>query len=97
MPSSQPDLFSHDAQPDLFTDNTPEFVARIREELERTLARVREAETLPWADLTQTTLAERRFHSIAGYLPDAEADALRRAFEAEMARLYAREDARADG
>ncbi len=96
MSVSQPDLFSHDTQPDLFADVAPDFVERIREELEHTLARVREAETLPWADLTRTTLAERRFHSIAGYLPDAEADALRRAFEAEMARLYVQEDARAD-
>ena len=97
MSASQPDLFSHDAQPDLFVDAAPDFVARIRDELRATLERVQGADALPWADLTRTTLAERRFHSIAGYLPDAEAEALRRAFEAEMARLYAREDARADG
>ena len=56
---------------------------------------VRRAATLPWPDLTKATLAELRFNSIAGWLPDEEAAALRAAFEAEMVRLYAAEDERA--
>jgi hypothetical protein len=43
---------------------------------------------LPWRDLTAATLAELRFNSIAGWLPDDEATALRAAFQCEMNRLY---------
>jgi hypothetical protein len=43
---------------------------------------------MPWSDLTQATLAELRFHSIAGWLPADEANGLRGAFELEMERLY---------
>ena len=53
-----------------------------------------EAESLPWPDLTRATLAELRFHSIAGWLPEEEAATLREAFEAEMKRLYQLEDER---
>jgi hypothetical protein len=53
------------------------------------LARVREAAALPWKDLTQATLAELRFDSIAGWLPEEEAAALRAAFHRELDRLYA--------
>ncbi|MGH6902559.1 MAG: hypothetical protein ACREIR_07460 [Geminicoccaceae bacterium] len=95
-------------QPDLFADQETtrverarhaleapaEFVARIRAELEATLSTVRQAESLPWPDLTRATLAELRFHSIAGWLPQAEAVSLRDAFEAEMKRLYQLEDER---
>jgi hypothetical protein len=57
------------------------------------LARVREAAALPWKDLTQATLAELRFDSIAGWLPQDEAAALRAAFHRELERLYAALDA----
>lgn len=88
----QADLFT--PQADFFdagsgAEAPPEdFVARIRGELEGTLALVREASALPWPDLTRVTLAEMRFRSVAGWLPTGEAEALRAAFEAEMARLY---------
>jgi hypothetical protein len=49
---------------------------------------VRVAATLPWKDLTAATLAELRFASIAGWLPEDEASALRTAFQSEMNRLY---------
>ncbi|MGH7056135.1 MAG: hypothetical protein ACREFA_20235 [Stellaceae bacterium] len=65
-----------------------DFTHRIREELLATLARVREANALPWRDLTVATLAELRFNSIAGWLPDEEAAALRADFQREMRRLY---------
>ena len=99
MASSQPDLFAElapaaDPQAVAF-EVTPDFVARIRAELNATLALVRAAELLPWPDLTRTTLAELRFNSIARWLPDGEAAALRQACDAEMARLYEAEDRRA--
>ena len=96
----QPDLFS--PQPSLFdqarsnedAEPPPEdFVRRIRAELEATLARAREAQALPWPDLTRSTLAEMRFHSVARWLPEAEALALRRAFAVELCRLYEKADA----
>lgn len=65
-----------------------DFILRIRDELLATLARVREANALPWRDLTAATLAELRFNSIAGWLPDEEAAALRADFQREMHRLY---------
>ena len=98
MASSQPDLFAEfvlapEPQGVRF-EATPDFVTRIRAELDETLALVRVAELLPWPDLTRTTLAELRFNSIARWLPDAEAAELRSAFDAEMGRLYDAENRR---
>jgi hypothetical protein len=95
MPPSQPDLFAEqetapEALASMAPDQVPpDFVARIRDELEATLLLVRQAQALPWPDLTRATLAELRFNSIARWLPEGEAAALQAAFEAEMARLYA--------
>jgi hypothetical protein len=103
MPYSQADLFAdhpaalEEVAAPALEPPPAEFVARIRGELDATLRAVREAEALPWSDLTRATLAELRFHSIARWLPDEEASGLRAAFEAEMARLYEREDARPAG
>lgn len=100
MPNDQPDLFGDrpvdsPAAASLGPDQAPpELVERVRAELEEALGSVRGAKALPWPDLTRTTLAELRFHSIARWLPAEEAAALTAAFEAEMARLYAAEDAR---
>ena len=93
----QHDLFG-DAEPDQKKAShgafkpPPEFVAKMRAELQETLRLAQQATLLPWPDLTQTTLAELRFNSIAGWLPKGEADALRAAFDAEMTRLYEAED-----
>jgi hypothetical protein len=54
-----------------------------------TLARVRTAAALPWKNLTAAPLAELRFNSISGWLPDEEAKTLRVSFQREMDRLYA--------
>ena len=54
-----------------------------------TLARVRTAAALPWKNLTAAPLAELRFNSISGWLPDEEARTLRVSFQREMYRLYA--------
>jgi hypothetical protein len=65
-----------------------DFIARIRGELETTLARARDAIRMPWRDLTAATLAELRFNSIADWLPPEETASLRDAFAQEMARLW---------
>jgi hypothetical protein len=83
--------------PSGFAPPPPDFVERIRAELLATLETARRARLLPWPDLTRATLAELRFNSIAGWLPEAEAAALRAAFEVEMARLYEAEDERRAG
>jgi hypothetical protein len=87
--SRQPDLFAAAGQAFLPEAPPADFIARIRGELTDTLGRVREAAALPWKDLTSATLAELRFDSIAGWLPDDEASALRVSFKREMNRLYA--------
>ena len=100
MIPSQPDLFGDAARASgpaaVVFEVTPDFVARIRAELNSTFALVQAAELLPWPDLTRTTLAELRFNSIARWLPEGEAAALRQAFDAEMTRLYDAEDRRAE-
>ena len=100
MTSPQTDLFAELAPASdpakVVFEVTPDFVARIRAELNYTLALVRAAELLPWPDLTRTTLAELRFNSIARWLPEGEAAALRQAFNAEMTRLYDAEDRRVE-
>ncbi len=89
MPALQPDLFA-DHQPAvegpaaLALEKPPaDFIDRIRAELETTLRTVRDAETLPWPDLTRATLAELRFHSIARWLSHEEGAAPSAAFEKE--------------
>jgi hypothetical protein len=100
MPRTQLDLFGDKQEPDeergpaALEPPPAEFVARIRIELETTLCTVRQAERLPWPDLTRATLAELRFHSIAKWLPEEEAAEIRAAFEAQMKRLYELEDDR---
>jgi len=86
--ADQPDLFANPGVTPSVEAPPPDFVARIRGELTGTLTRVREAIVLPWNDLTAATLAELRFNSIAGWLPDEEASALRLSFQREMTRLY---------
>ena len=90
--------FRDSAQLDLFANSgsvlpaeapPSELIARIRGELTGTLARVRGAVAFPWTDVTAATLAELRFNSIAGWLPDDEARELRISFQHEMDRLYA--------
>ena len=65
-----------------------DFIRDIRDELCATLALAREASTFPWPDLTRTYMVEMRFNSMSNWLPRQEAVALRRAFAAEMDRLY---------
>jgi hypothetical protein len=66
-----------------------DFTQRIRDELNRTLAKARDAAVMPWRDLTAATLAELRFNSITNWLPPAEGTVLRESFAREMVRLWA--------
>jgi hypothetical protein len=75
-------------------DAPPDFVDRIRKELQGTLALAREAEYLPWSDVLLALMAEKRFHSVSRYLPEDEATALCEALEVELVRLYEAEDRR---
>jgi hypothetical protein len=91
----QPDLFEPTRSPRdggyaaLLREPPPaDFIERIRRELTDTLAVARDAAALPWRDLTAATLAELRFNSIANWLPEVEANALRECFAREMARLW---------
>ena len=91
--AAQPDLFA-DLGRDMDDPMEQEFIENIRDELLTTLALARGATTLPWRDLTQSTLAELHFNSVARYLPEAETERLRAEFAVEMARLWAAEEAK---
>jgi len=65
-----------------------DFIERIRDELLANLAKARAAQSLPW-EFLDALMLERRFRSIAGWLPREEARKLRAEFAVEIARLYA--------
>jgi hypothetical protein len=65
-----------------------DFIQGIRDELRATLALARASARFPWKDLTQTYMVEMRVNSMSNWLPRDEAVALRKAFAAEMDRLY---------
>jgi hypothetical protein len=88
LPWQQPDLFAGLQQPARRPEMPPEFVERIRRELNATLALVTKSTELPWRDPTAATLAELRFKSVADWLPSREADDLRNRFGREMLRLW---------
>ncbi len=102
IPRRQADLFAPSS--DLFDPAPnprpeplpPHEVDRIRQRLLATLALVRGAQFQPWEDLTRMTIEEIGFRSMCGWLPSGEAAELRAAFDAEMDRIYANEDARWD-
>jgi hypothetical protein len=58
----------------------------IRARLHAWLTEARGAATMPW-EPTRAHVKAMVFHNMANWLPEAERDALRRAFAAEMARL----------
>lgn len=87
-----------DVQPDLFAASRPAGggdaprceveAAPIRREVEAVLATARAAARLPW-DPTTATVLEIRVAGQCRLLPEAEGEALREAFFAELDRLYA--------
>jgi hypothetical protein len=83
-------LFADAGQEPMVSATAPEdFIARIRAELLTTLATAEAAAVLPWSNLTKAYLAEMRFHSIANWLPEAEAKSLQHRFASALERLYA--------
>jgi hypothetical protein len=93
----QPDLFAAEPDPDnpaASLDEPPDeaWIQRIRDELNATVALAQHSTKLPWGDLTKSMMAEMMFAGKLGWLPKAEADALRAALATELARLYDAED-----
>ena len=66
--------------------DVPMSVDDIRAELERTLAELRAADTLPWG-VKRMLAVETMFPDHAGRLPAGEGEALVETFRAEMRRL----------
>jgi hypothetical protein len=88
----QPDLFTPEAQPDLFgAAAAPAYRPdpdKVRSRLHRILAQARAARTLPW-EPTTVSLYRTIFPQMTLWLPEEEAAQLRFEFEAEMERLQA--------
>lgn len=92
MPRNQFDLFGDD-QPEHFDEDAAptRYVGdpdRVRARLNRILAEVRAAETLPW-DAAELSLYRTIFPQMTNWLPDDEARQLCFAFEEELERLKA--------
>jgi hypothetical protein len=87
MKASQADLFGKDARAAPAID--PSVLAMIRERLHRTLALVRAAESMPWADQMTIIREDNAFRHAKDFLPQAEGAALWAEFDAHMDRLYA--------
>ncbi len=81
--TAQPDLF--DALPPASTAPAPE---TIRARLHALLETARTAAKMPWEPQRERVNA-LLFHNMANWLPEAERDALRAAFTAELDRLRA--------
>ena len=79
----QPDMFG--APPAQSYDPDP---ASVRAELMEILAKARAAPAQPW-DPREASLYRTIFPQMANWLPDEEADRLRREFEKELVRLEA--------
>ena len=90
---TQPDLFGHEPQPELFDVDAAPPAYRpdlddVRARLNRILAEARAAQTLPW-DADKVLVYRAIFPHMAGWLPEDEGAQLRFAFDTEMARLKA--------
>ena len=91
--SSQQDLFSAEAQAELFDPDAVPPAYRpdpdqVRARLHRILTEARAAEKLPW-DPDRLLVYRTIFPHMAGWLPEEEAAQLKFEFNAEMARLKA--------
>lgn len=92
MSGAQLDLFAEPREPAPARAADPLLLASVRRELAAMLDTWRGYARLPEGDFTKATVAELRFHSLARWLPEAEAKALTAAFDAELDRLYALEE-----
>jgi hypothetical protein len=80
----QPDLFAQQAPP---AAPSPERMATlVRPRLAALLTEARAAVSLPW-DAQKTSVNALLFHNMANWLPEAEREAQRAAFRAELSRL----------
>lgn len=91
--SRQADLFSSEAQPDLFGQQAavPAYRPdpdRVRRRLHHILAEARAADRLPWSP-ARLSLYCTIVPQLTPWLPDDEAAQLRFAFDEELARLTA--------
>lgn len=88
MPDAQADLFGPTPRP---AEPPPdaEIVALVRARLHATLALVKAAEAMPWADQLAIIREDNAFRFGKDVLPPDEGAALWAEFDAEMDRLYA--------
>jgi hypothetical protein len=82
----QGDLFTVAAGPAAYSASETPDPEAIRTRLQALLALLRDAAEVPWAP-SRARAQEYLFMNMAAWLPQAERDALRRDFAAEMARL----------
>jgi hypothetical protein len=89
---NQTDMFSEDAQSDLFgADPVPAYrpdPEKVRARLHKILAEARAAQTFPW-EPTRVSLYRTIFPQMTNWLPDEEGAQLRFEFETEIRRLEA--------
>lgn len=89
---SNPDLFGHVPQGDLFANEPAQprkvidFPAEARKRLLKVLEQARSASTLPWSE-REVGKWEILFPQMAGWLPDEEASQLCFEFAQELERL----------
>jgi len=90
--SKQRDMFTEDAQPDLFgAEDVPAYrpdLDKVRSRLHKILAEARAAQKMPW-ERTTVSLYQTIFPQMSRWLPEEEAAQLCFAFEAELKRLKA--------
>lgn len=90
--SGQADMFTADAQPDLFgAEPAPTYrpdLDKVRSRLFRILAEAWAAERLPW-EPARLSLYRTIFPQMTQWLPEEEGAQLRFEFEEELARLEA--------
>jgi len=89
----QPDLFAPDPSLDLIDESRPASSVsanpdQVRQELHVLLARMKEAESLPWPK-AETRYHQTVFPQMARWLPEDEAAQLCFDFETELKRLLA--------
>lgn len=89
---NQTDMFSEDAQSDLFgADPVPSYrpdPEKVRARLHKILAEARAAQTFPW-EPTRVSLYRTIFPQMSLWLPEDESAQLRFEFETEIKRLEA--------
>ncbi len=73
------------------------YVDELRVQLQELLQTAQTAQRMPWRRNLDPIMVRKRFHALCARLPAAEAASLRTAFEADISRLWAIENAVPDG